>query len=82
MQLKGCLNDVIAHQVLLEACYGLKASPDCLRVLTDMTEAKPTADEIRKGMDWLVAGARSGDVLIFHYSGLGSKVFFPFPLVL
>ena len=75
MQLQGCLNDVIAHQILLEACYGLKAEPDCLRVLTDMTEVKPTAVEIRRALDWLVAGAKSGDVLIFHYSGLGSKVF-------
>ena len=45
-----------------------------MRVLRDDSHdagAQPTQANILAAFDWLVRGARSGDSLVFHYSGHG-----------
>lgn len=68
--LHGCLNDVRAVRALLQEHYGFQAGHD-VRLLTD---ADATTRAITSGLRWLVADARDGDVLVFHYSGHGSQV--------
>lgn len=69
-QLLGCLNDVRDVRTILESHYGFDETAQ-VRTLTD---ARATTRNIKDGLHWLVAGARSGDVLVFHYSGHGSQV--------
>jgi Caspase domain len=69
-QLGGCINDVLAVQRLIKLSY-----PDAeLELLTDDTFEKPTRDNILKKLTKLVENAKSGDTLIFDYSGHGSQV--------
>ncbi len=68
-RLRGCLNDVRQVGWLLEQHFGFDTA--ALRVLTD---AGATSAAIRSALQWLVTGARAGDVLVFHYSGHGSQV--------
>jgi len=69
--LRGCVSDVrdIAHT--LNALGIVPAKPGSMRILTD---ARATRANILAGIKWLVGGAKKGDVLIFHYSGHGSRV--------
>jgi len=42
------------------------------RIMTDDAEDKkliPTRENIIRSMKWLIAGAKEGDSLLFHYSG-------------
>lgn len=66
--LRGCVNDVMDMRDLL-AAKGFQ--PANTRILTDQ---KATAQAMREGLSWLVTGAQSGDILVFHYSGHGSQV--------
>eukprot|EP00300_Choanocystis_sp_HF-7_P019427 c20335_g1_i7.p1 GENE.c20335_g1_i7~~c20335_g1_i7.p1 ORF type:complete len:277 (+),score=38.44 c20335_g1_i7:612-1442(+) len=43
------------------------------RILTDDSANQPTRDAILSSMRWLVADARPGDSLFFHYSGHGAQ---------
>ena len=68
--LKGCVNDVLLMAKTLREQYGFDA-PSGVRLLTD---ERATTANIRKGLEWLVGGAASGDSLVFHYSGHGAQV--------
>jgi metacaspase-1 len=68
--LRGCLNDVRQLGDTLAAQLGFGA-PGAISTLTD---AEATTAAIRHGLERLVDGARSGDVVVFHYSGHGSQV--------
>jgi len=68
--LRGCLNDVRQMLRLLGDHFGFDQRSE-IRTLTD---ARATTSGIKSGLAWLVAGARAGDVLVFHYSGHGSQV--------
>ncbi len=64
--LKGCIND--AHTV---EDYVRRVKPfDEVKLLL---EKEATTAGILAGMEWLVSGARPGDVLLMHYSGHGSQ---------
>jgi metacaspase-1 len=69
--LAGCINDALnmrAHlQTLFPACKNYK-------LLTDNTAEKPTRASILKGIQWLVADLKSGENVLFHYSGHGGRV--------
>jgi hypothetical protein len=67
--LRGCVNDAHAMHSLLTEQYGF-AGED-VRVLCD---GRATADAIKHRLAWLVAGAKPGDHLVFHFSGHGSQV--------
>lgn len=67
--LMGCVNDVQNMQNLLESMFGFATE-----VITMLTDREATTVNILKGLEALVAGARPGDLLVFHYSGHGSQV--------
>lgn len=66
--LRGCVNDVVAMSELLSSKFGFEAKNK--RMLTD---ASATTANILDRLNWLVDGAKPGDVLYFHYSGHGSQ---------
>jgi metacaspase-1 len=69
-RLKGCVNDALMMAQMLMDSFGFQAGDD-MRMLTD---DRATKQAILDRLDWLVADARPGDVLVFHYSGHGAQV--------
>lgn len=69
--LRGCVNDVGDMAHTLTALGVVPASPAAVRILTN---AAATRKNILAGLGWLVANAKPGDTLIFHYSGHGTQV--------
>lgn len=69
--LRGCVNDVRDMAHTLNALGVIPAAPGAMRILTDSRASRAA---ILKGVHWLVAGAKKGDLLIFYYSGHGSWV--------
>jgi len=67
--LKGCINDAENLRRLLIETYGFRA--DDIHLLRD---AEAVKGRLRQEWQWLTAGARAGDVLVFHFSGHGSNV--------
>ena len=67
--LMGCVNDVQNMQNLLISMFGFATQN-----ITMLTDREATTANILKGLEALVAGARPGDLLVFHYSGHGSQV--------
>lgn len=67
--LRGCVNDVEAMASVLTELYGFDEAD-----ITIITDAEATTANIQRGLEDLVAGAASGDVLYFHFSGHGSNV--------
>ncbi|EPS63992.1 hypothetical protein M569_10790, partial [Genlisea aurea] len=72
--LKGSINDVLSMKRLLVERFGFPTSS--IIVLTEEGDYYhvPTKKNIRAALRWLVQGCRSGDSLVFHYSGHGSQV--------
>jgi hypothetical protein len=68
--LRGCINDIRQVSDLLYSRFGF-SSDGSIRLLTD---ARATTAAIVNRLQWLLGGARPGDVLVFHYSGHGSQV--------
>lgn len=67
--LNGCVNDVSdMASFLLNAC-GFRM--DDIRLLTD---SRATKDAIVKRLGWLLTGLRSGDQIVFLYSGHGAQM--------
>jgi hypothetical protein len=80
--LRGCLNDVEMQRELLIHRYGFNPS-DIVEVWDNASslDLRPTRDNIiRAFKEHLIAQARPGDVVVFHYSGHGSRVEDPTPL--
>lgn len=67
--LRGCINDVLQLRDVLQQHHGFREDNVALLVDEDATR-----EGILVSLDWLVRGAESGDVLVFHYSGHGSQV--------
>jgi len=67
--LQGCVNDVNNMRNLLVSKYGFGFSTD-ICVLTD---GQATTSNILAKLKWLVAGAKPGDTILFHYSGHGAQ---------
>ena len=70
-ELNGCINDVTNVNKFLKGC-GYQEND--IKILTDLTESKPTRSNIESAINWLVKDAKSGDTLFFHYSGHGTTV--------
>ena len=72
-ELNGCINDI--HNIknfLTENCDFLDTD---IKVLTDdLEENKPTNQNIKDNISWLVSNTNAGDVLVFYYSGHGSYI--------
>ncbi len=69
-KLNGCINDVINMKNILLSKFGYTN----ITVLTDTSPKKPTKRNIQNELIKLVSNAKSGDTIIFHYSGHGSQI--------
>lgn len=67
--LSGCVNDVTNVRDILINYYGFEI-PN-IRVLVD---ERATKCNIMERLGWLVDDAKSGDNLVFHFSGHGSQI--------
>lgn len=67
-RLYGCVNDVFAMSAALQDC-GFE--PEEIRVCLN---ERATAEGILSRFTWLVDDARSGDELVFYYSGHGARM--------
>jgi metacaspase-1 len=67
--LRGCVNDVENMKGVLTQMYGF-ASKD----VTVMTDFAATTKAMKAAISKLVRDARSGDVVLLHYSGHGANV--------
>ncbi|HEY9743388.1 MAG TPA: caspase family protein, partial [Coleofasciculaceae cyanobacterium] len=80
--LQGCLNDVELQHELLMHRFGF--NPKDIIIVSDnaaTNDLKPTrANILRVFKEHLIAQAKPGDVVVFHYSGHGSLVKDPNPL--
>lgn len=75
--LEGCLNDVDLQRNLLIHRFGF--NPRDILVVPD---AQATRQGILSAFnEHLVKQAKSGDVVVYHYSGHGSRIFDPNPIV-
>ena len=73
--LSGCINDVRSMQILLQHRYGFE--PTDIKLLTD---AQATRQNILSAFEThLIAQAKPGDIVVFHFSGHGSMVLDPNP---
>lgn len=84
--LKGCLTDVELQWELLVHRFGFNPK-DILVVadqklpVTNYEPLKPTRDNILNAFKThLIDQAKSGDVVVFHYSGHGSRIIDPNPI--
>lgn len=76
--LEGCLNDVDLQKNLLIYRFGF--NPKDILVLPD---AKATREGILTAFEeHLIKQAKPGDVVVYHYSGHGSRIFDPNPIVI
>jgi len=72
-RLNGCHNDVETLQELITTKYGF--ATDNTKILRDDDESRmPTRANIESAIKWLVEGAKSGDSLLFQFSGHGGQV--------
>jgi hypothetical protein len=70
-ELKGCINDV---QNITQYLVSQNISADKMCILTDDTYIKPTKNNIINYFTKLLTDAKSGDQLVFFYSGHGSTI--------
>lgn len=74
--LQGCINDVFSQRELLIHRFGF--NPNDIVTLTDESELTPTRENILQTFEaHLIKQARPGDVVVFHFSGHGSRVLDP-----
>ncbi|CAI9765372.1 unnamed protein product [Fraxinus pennsylvanica] len=73
--LKGGINDVLSMRNLLIKRLGFPSSSILLLTEEEREPYRiPTKRNIRASLRWLIQGCRSGDSLVFYYSGHGSRV--------
>lgn len=73
-ELRGCVNDVRRmHKCLVER-YGFSEEDITILIDTDESSTQPTGKNIRRALADLVGSADSGDVLVVHYSGHGTRL--------
>ena len=78
LPLDGCVNDVIMQKLLLIHRFGFNQND----ILT-LTDQQATRQGILDAFeDHLINQAKPGDVVVFHYSGHGSRVLDPNPIPL
>jgi len=75
--LNGCINDISLIKEHLRSSLGCTESNTEMRILSEVNHDSkflPTRTNIIDALKWLVAGAKAGSRLFFHYSGHGSYV--------
>jgi hypothetical protein len=70
-RLRGCINDTLAMQGLLQTCFGFQNGD--IKLLYD---SDATAQGIRDGLAWLLSeyDGDGSDVRVFHFSSHGTQV--------
>ena len=77
--LQGCVTDVDLQRELLVHRFGF--NPTDIKVLSDTADDKPTRENILTAFnEHLIKQAQPGDVVVFHFSGHGSRVVDPTPV--
>ncbi|KAF8044380.1 hypothetical protein BT93_A2390 [Corymbia citriodora subsp. variegata] len=73
-ELKGCVNDAKCMKFLLVNRFKFP-EPSILVLTEDERDPlrRPTKQNMRMALHWLVQGCRAGDSLVFHFSGHGSQ---------
>ncbi|KAM0859060.1 hypothetical protein ACQ4PT_047473 [Festuca glaucescens] len=74
-ELSGPINDIKGMSFLLTQKYGFPK--ECILTMTDEERdpyRRPTKSNILLAMRWLVHGCRSGDFLVFHFSGMAGQM--------
>jgi Caspase domain len=75
--LQGCLSDVEMQYELLVHRFGF--NPKDIVVITDEADLKPTRQNILDQFQThLIDQAKPGDVVVFHFSGHGSRIIDPY----
>jgi hypothetical protein len=69
--LQGCVNDAQNVAYTLNALGIVPATPRTMHILTNH---KATRSNILTHLEWLLKGAKKGDVLVYYHSGHGSYV--------
>jgi hypothetical protein len=69
-QLNGCIDDTTRMKDLLLS-HGFTE----FKILTDLTDVKPTKTNILSELKKLIIGSKAGDVLFFYFSGHGSYTY-------
>jgi len=69
--LRGCVNDVRDMAMTLRDLAIVPANPAVMHIVTD---GRATRATILGELNWLVKGAKKGDLLVFYYSGHGSQL--------
>lgn len=76
-ELSGCINDIHRVREAIRDMWNFKMDESSQCVLLDdpsfPANSRPTLANLRRGIAWLVDGARTGDTLYFHYSGHGGR---------
>lgn len=67
--LRGCINDIEKISRLLVKNFAFETAN-----IHKLTDDRVTKANIKKEWRWLLEGAKSGDRLVFHFSGHGSYV--------
>ncbi|ESQ27185.1 hypothetical protein EUTSA_v10018629mg [Eutrema salsugineum] len=73
-ELHGCVNDVRRMHKCLVDRFGFSERNITELIDTDDSSTKPTGKNIRRALLNLVESAESGDVLVVHYSGHGTRL--------
>ncbi|CAE5957654.1 unnamed protein product [Arabidopsis arenosa] len=74
VELRGCVNDVRRMQKCLIELYGFANKDIIILIDTDKSCIQPTGKNIRDELTRLIASGQSGDFLVFHYSGHGTRI--------
>ncbi|HBE20379.1 MAG TPA: peptidase C14 [Cyanobacteria bacterium UBA11149] len=75
--LKGCINDLELQRHLLVNCFGF--NPKDIYILTD--EKANRQGILSAFEEYLIKQAKPGDVVVYHYSGHGSLINDPHPII-
>lgn len=74
VELRGCVNDVRRMQKCLIELYGFANKDITILIDTDKSCIQPTGKNIHDELTRLIASGQSGDFLVFHYSGHGTRI--------
>lgn len=74
VELRGCVNDVRRMQKCLIERYGFSKDDITVLIDTDNSYIQPTGKNIRDSLKKLIESGKSGDFLVVHYSGHGTRI--------
>ncbi len=69
-ELRGCVNDILDMEHYIAETHKVYAKEN----IKKLTDKQATKKEIVQQIKWLLADAKAGDSLLFHYSGHGAQV--------